>query len=132
MGNHARKPVIVKVPRNPCRTGRFPPINDVWRANALPVLGPPFERVVAPDVASSTPDLREVVLEILGVVVGELAERTLHASRRKAAPMRRGRAEVVGLEAGTVAGAGVGAGTGRGAGSRIVVPVLHGAGMHTT
>ena len=82
LGNHARKPVIVKVPRNPCGTGRFPPINHLRRAFPLTVLSPPTERVIAPDVASSTPDLREVVLEILGVVVGELSERTLHASSR--------------------------------------------------
>ena len=89
--------MIVKVPRNPCRTGRFPPINHLRRAFPLTVLSPPTERVIAPNITPGTPDLREVVLEILGVVVGELAERTLHASRRKAAPMRRGRAEAVGL-----------------------------------
>ena len=101
--------MIVKVSCNPCGTGCFPPINHLRRAFPLPVLSPPTEAVIAPDVPASTPDLREVLLEILGVLVRELG-RFPHDSSRYAAPRRSGSEKAVGLAtARTGAGAGAGA-----------------------
>jgi hypothetical protein len=88
--------VIVKVPRNPCRTGCFPPIHHLRRAFPLPVLSPPTEAVVAPDVAARSPYRWEMRLEVGGISIRELG-RFPHDSSRYAAPRRSGSEKPVGL-----------------------------------